>query len=401
MNKEKRSLASMLRPALRVTGLALLLLGLSTIPSSAQAFYSVLLNMPEYSEEALTWCGPAAAEMAMAGYPVGACLKTQDDIWQAILANRVENNWDSDPAGMRGAMKNLCPPQHGWSLYFVSPDEASVMYSVAHFMALYKYPVLVVLNTQSHNSYKPHQEHWVTIRGIVTDKDPTANPPVPITLEYVWFVDPAPPNLGDPPIDQYVSANIWKSEFQAVTKAGSAYQGEYVAVIEPPERPGRVIIREQVTTGKIIPAAKVLQFAAKAIARLKLADLDAFRSLAESKPLEPILVNPQKAAYYVIPYSRDGNNSHLAILINAYSGEFQEIAAFRSRKMLSQHEAIELAAKNLHLEDLSAARAVSVYAPEYGAEIRYLPAWQVELGGKMVLLDESGRMRRLEKPLNQ
>jgi len=400
MNKEKKSLARMLRPAMRVTGLALLLLGLS-IPSAAQALHSVMLNMPEYSEEALTWCGPAAAEMAMGSYPSGSCLKTQDDIWQAILANRVENNWDSDPGGMRGAMQTLCgAPQAHW-VVFANTDMNGLMYSIAYYMTRFKYPVPAVLNTLSHNSYTPHKEHWVTIRGIVTDKDPTASPGSPITLEYVWFVDPAPPSLGDPPIEQYVSASVWKSEFQTVNKAGSAYQGKYVAIIEPPEGPGRVIIREQVVTGRIIPAARALRFAANAVARLKLTDLDAFRSLSDSRPLQPILVNPREAAYYLIPYSRDGQMSHLAILINAYSGEIQEVATFPPRRLLLQKEAIERAAKELHIEDLSAARAVSVYAPESGAEIRYLPAWQVELGGKVVLLDESGKMRQIEKPLNR
>ena len=61
--------------------IAALLFGLCTAGSlQAQPLHSVILSVPLYGEEALTWCGPATAQMVMEGYPAGACSVLQEDI---------------------------------------------------------------------------------------------------------------------------------------------------------------------------------------------------------------------------------------------------------------------------------------------------------------------------------
>ena len=75
----------------------------------AQPMHSVMLNVPDHSDEALNWCGPAAAQMIMEGYPAGSCSKLQEDIWLAVQTYKKETMWDADPDGLKGAMKHLCP----------------------------------------------------------------------------------------------------------------------------------------------------------------------------------------------------------------------------------------------------------------------------------------------------
>jgi hypothetical protein len=382
--------------ATRVAAFGVLLMAFGERPAAAQ--HSVLLSVTPSSEEALTWCGVAAGQMAMSGYPTGPCVQTQDDIWQAILANKQDNLWDTDPIGLKGALTSLCG-----GTWIAPPyaDSQTLMYWVAYFMTHYPYPVAMVLNTLPHNSYTAHQEHWVTIIGVVTDKDPTTNNPV--TLQNVLFVDPSPANLSDPPIVHYVNGSTWYnySGLQAVTKTGSPYQGKFVAVIEPPVVSGRAVAPVQAVTGHIIPPQEALQAAARWIRQLELTKISHFRNLAESKPLEPLLVNPERAGYYLIPYSQDGRTARFAVMVNAYTGEFQEVTAFAAKRYLPEKEAVDAAVRGLSIEAPKSVKAVAIFSPGAGLGTRYAPVWRVEVDGKTVLLDESGRIRKPARPLNQ
>src|SRR5438270_1818793 len=162
-----------------------------SLPAAAQV--STFVTVTNHSEEALTWCGAAAGQMVVSGYPGGSCVQIQADMWDAIQTAKVESSWDTDPAGLRSAMTTLCPlpPGGHWSI-FADPSAASLMYSVARWMKLRHYPVAAVLNTNPHNALVSHREHWDTIKGIVTDLDPTTNPAV--TLQFVFITD-QPANL--------------------------------------------------------------------------------------------------------------------------------------------------------------------------------------------------------------
>ena len=209
------------------------LAGLSMATTApAQPLHSVMLGIPAYSEEALTWCGPATGQMIMEGYPSGACPVLQEDVWIAIGAHKTESQWDTDPEGLRGAMMSLCPPSGRWSI-FQNTDPEEQMYRVAYWMTQLSYPVAILQDTAPHNSYTPHAEHWVAVRGLITDVDPTTS--TTITLEGVLLHDPSPQVLGDPPVIRFLSGTEWYAEFQPVTKVGSGFHGKYVTIIEPPQ----------------------------------------------------------------------------------------------------------------------------------------------------------------------
>jgi hypothetical protein len=366
---------------------------LLTVPPCAAQLHSVMLGVPAHSEEALTWCGPATAEMIMEGYPAGACDETQADIWLSILGNKVETVWDTDPQGLRGALMDLCSPAPGgWSVYTrTDPDE--LMYAVSFWMTANSFPAALLMNTQSHNSFVGHQEHWVVIKGVVTDADPTSSSTV--NLQYIWLTDPAVP-LGDPPLERYISAATFAAEFQPVTKAASSYNGEYVAVIEPPLRPGRVRFDSEILRGRLIPFPEILRYVKRWVEELELIELGPFKVLAEAEPMKPLLVNPEYGGYYVVPFSRDGRTASVAVLVNAYTGRFQEVVTFAPRRPVLMDDAIEIAAPALHITSPTQATATLVHTREFGP--RYLPSWHVETKGRSVIVGQDRSVREVGMP---
>ena len=374
---------------------AALVLGATLAPLLAScSSHSVQLPaVPARAEEAVTWCGPATAQMVMAGYPGGPCPKEQWQAWQSIQAHRVESAWDTDPRGIEGAMEELCPPPGGgWSALAYS-DARALMYAVAYWMTRNRYPVAILLDTVAHGSYSSHQEHWATIRGIVTDADPTTQSTV--ELELVWLVDPAVP-LRDPPLERLIAADTWYGELQPVTKAASSFVGRYVAVIEPPEREGIAEAPgDEVRTGRPISSRQAIRAAVRALRRLDLADLPAFRDIVRSRPLEPYLVDSERGGYVLVPFSRDGRQAEHAVLVNAYTGSFQEVGRFAPTRFLSRDQAVERALEFLR-KGASAGRveASLVTSPAAGAVSRYRPAWKVEIDGEIVGIDQDGEVRQ-------
>ena len=358
----------------------------AALPAAAQV--STFITVTNHSE-ALTWCGAATGQMVVSGYPGGACVQIQADVWDAIQTAKVEPSWDTDPAGLRAAMTDLCPLPAGghWSI-FQDPSASSLMYSVARWMKLRHYPVAAVLNTNSHNALATHREHWVTIKGIVTDLDPTTNSAV--TLQFVFVAD-QPANLGDPVVDRFLTGAQWYSEFQAVVNASSVYNGKFVAVIEPPEQRGRAEAKQLPTSGTLLSAARVLAAAKDAVRSSALTRVESFREIADMQPQTPVLVNPTRRAYYIVPFAKQGYPPSMAILINAYSGELMEAGRFTPRPIIAEKDAIARAVRLLARENPRDYKARLV-SSEGG--LPYFPVWRVSVDGQEVEVQQNGGARR-------
>jgi len=373
------------RTAFRPLRLAALLAGLASLPAAAQV--STFTTFQPHAEEAIVWCGPAAAQMALEGYPAakgGPCLKGQDEIWEAVQTAKAENIWDSDPNGLASAMSALCPQGH-W-VVFSNTDAQALMHAAAFWMKQLQFPVVALLDTTPLAGYPAHQEHWVTIKGLVTDTDPVTHPTV--TLQMVWFVDPAVP-LGNQPLDQLVVGSVWYSDFKAVARPGSAFNGKFVALIEPPRVPGRAVAPTRVLTGRALPKDVILRNAEKAIAAFKLTAIAPFRGLGQSKPLEPLLVTPERGGYYLVPFSGNGRDARFAILINAYTGAFEGAGSFAPTRFIPQREAISNAATRLAVRDPN--RLTATLVAEDAS--RLLPVWKVEGEGRAVRIDALAPIR--------
>jgi hypothetical protein len=385
----KISIDTMLRRA----GAAVLLAAVAAHPAAAS--HSVMLTaVPLYPEEAKTWCGGATAQMVMAGYPTppGACAWIQDPLNdQSVVAGQIvshEAGWTSDPQGLRDTMAAVCPPSGGHWAIVSQADPAALMYSVAYWMTRNNYPVAALLDTTAHHPAHPsHLEHWVAIKGIITDLDPTTHPAV--TLEYVWFNDPGD-DLGDPNATKLVAAPIWNTLLQAVARPGSAYDGKYVAVIEPPPSGGRATAPREVLTGRLISARDALAAAERAVRDVGLTRIGPFEVLGRAKPLTPLLVDSRLGGYYLIPYAVEGDRAESALFINAYTGGFQEVDAFAPARFLSEDEARQAALRHLGAKQPKSVEAELVSTAEAGAASRSRPLWKVRVDGRTVGVTQDG-----------
>lgn len=350
--------------------------------------------VPLHGEEALTWCGPATAQMIMEGYPAGGCTETQTNIWGSILSYKVEAMWDTDPAGLRGAMLNLCPPPAGtWSIYHET-DPAVIMHSAAKWMTNNSYPVAILLNTSSHNTITSHKEHWAAIQSIKTDLDPTTNSTV--NLKTVVIVDPGVPYTTTPS-PQWISGSDWYStEFQPVDpliKLGSAYINEYVAIIEPPEIKGRALAPLEVMTGNLILPGDVKKYVVRELKENGLYEMEAFRALKKLKPVEPLLVNRNFGGYYLVPFTRGGaaGPASAAVLINAYTGSLKQVKIYGEPvKFITKDDALKIALPYLN-DKPEMARAELLYHRGQ-SENQFSPYWQVIANKKTVRVDMEGKI---------
>jgi len=380
------------RKALRLIGAAVLLAAATTLP--AVAAHSVMLTIvPLHPEEATTWCGAATAQMVMDGYPTppGSCAWTHVQADAAASIVNHEAGWTAEPRGLADAMATLCPlpPGHHWTV-ISRADPTQVMRAVAFWMTVNDYPVAALLDTTAHHGDPTHQEHWVAIKGIITDADPTTTSTV--TLEYVWFNDPGLP-LGDPTASKLVTGSFWYTQFQAVAKAGSSFNGNYLAVIEPPASPGRATAPPEVLTGRLISADEALAAAFRAIRDVGLARIGGFDVLDQATPLEPLLVDARYGGYYLIPYAVEGREATAALFVNAYTGGFQEVDAFASAtRFLSEDEARQVALRSLKAAQPKAVEAELVSSAEAGSASRSRPLWKVRVDGRTVGVTQDGEV---------
>jgi hypothetical protein len=353
---------------------------------------SVMLSVPEHPEEALNWCGPATGQMIMEGYPTGSRSYLQEDVWMAIQKYKIETMWDTDPKGLSFALLNLCPPLHGWSVEYNS-DAQKVMFTVAKFMKLYKYPVAALLSTVPHNSFTTHKEHWVAIRGIVTDLDPSAPPyPNAINLLNVWFIDPAV-NLGDSAVERFVTGSQWFNEFKPVNKIGSIYQGKYVAVYEPPTSIGVATAPLEVLEGRVISPEVALRYAAKWIKDYKLDEMKPYNVLKNAEATTPLLVNERYGGYYLIPYVTRANRlAQVALIVNAYNGNFQEVGTFKPVVHLQKEDSIKFASKHLAIEKPATVKAELIFPLAEQSGSRYFPLWKVTVNQNTLAVDTHGQI---------
>lgn len=357
----------------------------------AGPLHSVMLTVPNHPEEALTWCGPATAQMIIEAYPSGACSLLQEDIWAGVVTHKAEAMWDTDPAGLRGAMRNLCPPPGGtWTVHSNSNPQA-LMWDVAYWMTRMNYPAAVVLNTLPHNTYEAHSEHWVAVKGVITDADPRTNPTV--NLLFVWFNDPAV-TLGDPAIERFIAGSTWYAEFQAVTKPGSTYSGKYVAITEPPQIKGRALAAAEVLKGEVIPPKKAMEQAAKWIEEYKLYEIGPYKVLKKSKPLPPLLVNREYGGYYVVPFNESGSGTvaGAALLVNAYTGGLQEAGVFKPVSYMTEREARAITLRYLKAKKPKKVTTELVRPSREQLVSRYFPLWKVTVDGETIGVTQHGQV---------
>ena len=333
-------------------------------------------SIPCYCQETNIWCGAATAQMIMEGYPGGVDnVYTQTFIWNTIQTylNDPGVNWATDPDGLRDTLMDLgAGPGVNWSIH-AEPNSSDLLYNVAYWIEKREYPVATLVYGW---------QHWIVIVGIETDVNPTTT--TTVNLQNIRIFNPSNnpcPTATSGGVDSTMNDTQWFSSYwyAAGNYPASKWHGNYIAVIEPPVQNGTVKKPEKkISQGRLISPDQAIEYAYRALKENKFAET--YRVFNNIKHLKPILVNQKRNGYYAIPFGYEqGNISHGAILVNAYTGEFQEIGQFTQPKtLLGEDEAIRLALNYTKCDCESYVEyAHLVFQPSMQTNTPFLPVWEV------------------------
>ncbi|MCF6363641.1 MAG: hypothetical protein L3J88_09935 [Gammaproteobacteria bacterium] len=364
-----------------------------------------------YTRQQANWGGAACCRMAMNGYPPGAvsCNINQATIWNYIQANNQEPGvgswgigWWADPYAITKTLNDLCPPQHSW-IDVSGTDKNVVLYTLLRYMANYKYASLVC--TFSH-------DYWKTLVYYKTSDDPrVVNNP---TLQRIGFYSPDNGSYSE--IDGaiwMVSPSYWGAPCNGQV-CGQNRNNKWVGLGEPPEEEGSVEVESISRVGKRLIESKEASKIAQEIVAERRSGKSEFlaRRLNGMCAGTPILVRelplckPKKRAqevrYYVVPFGNkyeldesDSSSVRLSVLVNAYTGRFEEMTLFSQPvHYLSGQEALRIAARNLGYKprEMPGVELELVAQPSQSVVSAAVPAWSVTVAGRTIHVAQSGQI---------
>jgi len=373
----------------------LALVGVLLILSNASAQHGVYLqvpnSIPSYCQETNIWCGAAVVQMILEGYPGGVEHPfTQTHIWNRIVAHRDDPgvNWATDPDGLRDTLMELGgDPGVNWNI-FPNPNAQSLIYSVTYWMTRRHYPTAVLVYGF---------QHWVMIDEFTTDLDPTTNSVV--NLQWIQIVDP-----WNPPCPTSASGGVkslmtganWYTNYWYTPGniAASKWNGNYIAVIEPPLEEGVANAPKQVVKGKVISEGAAKELAMKWFKEFRIDKRDPYTILRDSEPLQPLLVNPEHRGYYIVPFGiKEGEFVQGAVFVNAYNGDFQEVGVFQKPiKYLYKDQAVKIALNYLRTDKREKVRAQLIFQPSEQTQSRFMPVWEIMVDEVIVYVTQEGKV---------
>lgn len=374
-------------------------------------------QVPMYDKSNPNWGGPACCQMAMNGYPSGAtsCYVDQTTIWNYIQAYNKEPGlgpwgigWYADPYAVTKTLNDLCPPEHSW-IDISGTNRDTVLYTLFRWMANYEYASLVCVFAH---------DYWDSVVYYRTSDDPrtVTNP----TLEYIGWYEPGDSGT----LYKEVTGSVWNTSpyyWGMPCPSGNLWNGKWVGIGEPPEVEGSVHVESVPRVGdKLIRPEDAVQAAQKYLAqRLREKSEFSMRRFRDLQPAQPMLVRELPVRrerevsaeqeqqsrepcvrYYLVPFSQrheiDSFGERLArlsVLVNAYTGRFEELCVFpRPVRYLSEREAQWIAARNLglsqrELRSMEVELVSQVLLPYVSTA---LPAWQIVVADQVLLVAQAG-----------
>lgn len=400
-----------MRRKLCFTMLFLMLMGIS-LPLFSD--HVVTLTVPLYGKLHYTWGGAATGQMIMNGYPTNPQYFAQQTVWDTIQLNNNPGEpelWATDPVGLSLTMIQLNQPAGTWGI--ISNDvRYDTLFQILFWMNNNSYPAAVLVDAG---------EKWVVVTGYKTNVEPLGGT-TPTLLE-ITINDPDPLNQGS---TYTMPGNVWLDTYWSFpVEAEGTWYNKYVAVVEPPVAQGSVSVPAIDRTGgtgdkkTMVTPAEAINLAEKAIEEHGFLDRAPYDILKDKFIInhDPMLVreeiDPVRVAkdevpyYYIIPYGysyekvESKQAARIGVLINAYSGKFEEIIAFDNpQTYITQEEAI--AAANDYLDasaDQKAApapaveEAVLVYQPSDLTHLRARPFWRIQYFERACLyVQQSGKV---------
>jgi hypothetical protein len=365
-------------------------------------------NVPLYGQEQCSWCGAASGQMARNGYPNPGdrLFYAQVDVWNTIQVHNstaaadTASGWATDAHGLTGCLQSLNnPPGVHW-VEFSDANRNVVLFDVLFWMNQREYPSPVLVNQGG---------HWAVIVRYETDVEPLAGSSP--TLQSIKYHDPEPHNVGT--VTTQTGAQWFSGPWNGSIIYSGTWLGKYVAVVEPPFEAGRVRGRRVTRTGrKLLSSVRAVEHARKWIAELKLAEDSEYALLSrrDVDALDPLLVRDEPLGgrarnvphYYIVPFGfkkelgdRGSRLARVSVLVNAYTGNFEEVTAFGSPvHYLSEEEALDVVGSAFQLKrgQLRNAQTTLMFQPSDIGHIRAYPFWRVEVGRRTVYVDQLGTL---------
>ncbi|WP_372364436.1 hypothetical protein [Candidatus Uabimicrobium sp. HlEnr_7] len=373
----------------------LLLIALSFVHAQHRVYLRQSNTIPLYSQQTDYWCGAATTQMLLRGYPNGKeHAFDQTHVWDTIQKYKVETGWASDPEGMKGALNNLADSHVGgfWQIFWwkkgYNPGP-NLMYWIARGMTELKFP--------AHATVYGHG-HALVVTGLTTSKNPVNVPSGPINLINIEVHNPWPPNKGE---KVYMTGSHWYSRYfyPPNSPSNSKWSECMLATVHIAKNSNAFKEELPITQGPVLVAPKLQkqgEVISTAVAKLKMHEVlkgkireSDQQILGGLTMLQPILVNKNHQGYYLIPFGNvRTNESSAAIILNAYTGDFEAMSVF-GKPFFYLNER-EYRVKNINIE--------AVFSPSKECRSPFTPLWKsVSSFDEAVYYDYEGNIVTLEK----
>ncbi len=331
--------------------------------------------------------------MILEGYPFAEHPHLQPDVWQRIQANNSELGlgWKTDPDGLqRTLMQFGGDPNVNWGVLH-DPSAAVLMHTIGYWMTKLRFPVAALADPTGASLYGSFQ-HWVVVEGFTTDLDPTTN--TSTVLKSVDISDPAPAcgtDINRGGIRSTVDSATWYGVYWRTSGkfSNSQWDGEYVAVVEPPLQKGIAKApKSLLNSGSLISGDNAKEAARKWFSTY--AFDKKYAELQKVSVAEAFLVNEKDMGYYLVTLVETSQkDARGAILVNAYNGDFEEIGVYQSRiHYLDDKEAVQIALKNCACGKAKLAQLV--VHPLLHSQSRYLPIWKIVFEFGIIYVSQQG-----------
>lgn len=281
------------------------------------------ITTPYYTQTTSYYCGAASAQMILNSEKIGIYVPSQATLYNYIHPRNQCAGWATDPKGLRDALNNYAAGKAHF-VYSALASQDDGVKKLAYTIDRYGVPPASLIYGCM---------HWVVVRGVITDVQPTTAASYTINGFFVndpWY---GSTSLGE---NKYIDIAHWKADyFTGCGWCGAPGGNKYISVVDP-EPLQKVVLkfpavlprRAQMLTpqqAREQASAIVKQFAGQTEFRKQFGE--ALGVMKSSTLGTPILVrrsDNQRNAYYIAPLQK-GNLTSAAILLDAYSGQFQEV----------------------------------------------------------------------------
>lgn len=280
------------------------------------------ITTPYYTQTTSYYCGAASAQMILNSEKLGIYVPSQATLYNYIHPRNQCSNWYTDPKGLKDVLNNYAGTKAHFVVSALANQNDGVK-KLAYTIDKYGVPPASLIYGCM---------HWVVVRGVITDVQPTTSSSYTINGFFVndpWY---GSTSLGE---NKYIDIAHWKSDyFTGCGWCGSPGGDKYISVVDPDPLPKVMVKFPSVMPRK---AAVISPRMAQERAMVLMKQFnkqkgfqqqfgEALGIINTSRVGDPVLVkrsDETRNAYYIVPLLKGALTSG-AILLDAYSGQFQE-----------------------------------------------------------------------------